>query len=251
MTIKKFILVAMAALVFLQPTIITAAEESIPVYYNDQTERIFAYSDQSEKSDSEKSKKIALTFDDGPHPRYTQEILDILKEHNITATFYVLGENVEKYPQVFQQIVEQGHEIGNHTYDHNIGGKSAEDIANQLKKTAKIIDETTGKSPTTFRPPGGLINSSVKSAARELEYPIILWNIDPRDWRNPPAGAMAEYVKKTVKSGDVILFHDFNVANSHTPDAVRSIVPWLAEQGYEFVTVSQLFEFQAFTTTSL
>ncbi|MCL2212952.1 MAG: polysaccharide deacetylase family protein [Oscillospiraceae bacterium] len=239
---KKLLLGIMATVICLQSPAVLRVQgnETSPVYYNDEIERIFAY---RADDDQDGDKKIALTFDDGPHPRYTDEILDILKEHDIPATFYVLGENAEKYPDVLRRIAKEGHELGNHTYNHNISGKSGKHIAEQLRKTADFIHETTGKRPATFRPPGGLINKAVKAAAKEMDYPIILWRIDPRDWRNPPAARMFDHVSGEVKSGDVILFHDFNVANSQTPEAVRRLVPLLLEQKYEFVTVSELFGF--------
>lgn len=185
--------------------------------------------------------KIALTFDDGPHPRYTPEILSILREYGIHATFFVVGENVEFYPTVIGQILAGGHEIGNHTYDHNrVSGQPAKRIMEEIQRTESVVYELSDYRTKLFRPPEGTFNDRVVAVAVELDYQVILWNIDTRDWAHTPSEQIAENVLSHVKSGDIILMHDYIGCDSPTPDALRRIIPALLEEGYRFVSVSEL-----------
>lgn len=187
-------------------------------------------------------KVIALTFDDGPHPRYTDKILDILKEYGIKATFFTVGENAALYPDQLKRIAEEGHEIGNHTYTHaDLKRIDKETLMRELGETERIIEELTGKRPTVFRPPEGRCNETVVSCANERGYTTVLWTVDPRDWASPPARSVAEVIIKNVKCGSVILCHDYNSNKScPTPEALRVVIPALIDKGYSFVTVSEL-----------
>lgn len=187
-------------------------------------------------------KLIALTFDDGPHPRYTDEILDLLNKYGVRATFFVVGENAVLYENVLKRISDEGHEIGNHTYTHCcVKQVDRAHIKDEITKTENEIQRITGKRPTVFRPPEGCCNKNVVSCASELGYKLILWTVDPRDWASPPVSAVSDNILHSVKSGAIILCHDYN-SNKHTPtpQALRIVIPSLISGGYRFVTISEL-----------
>ncbi len=185
--------------------------------------------------------KIALTFDDGPHPRYTPEILDILEEYGVHATFFVVGENVHHYPDVAREVARRGHEIGNHTYTHPCAIQ--QEIGMLRKELAECeveIQNATDTSPKLFRPPQGSWNTAVYQLARQQDYDVILWDIDTLDWAHTPSEQISENVLANVKSGDIILMHDYHSNGCTTTAALRLFVPVLLERGYRFVTVSEL-----------
>ncbi len=193
-------------------------------------------------SHANESKKIAITFDDGPHPRYTNIILDILAQYNAKATFFLIGTNVKQYPELLGRILKEGHEIGNHTYLHaNLQKTPSDKIITQILEAEETILEITDHRTKVFRPPGGLYNKKVCDAAHALDYEVILWTIDTMDWAHTPVDEIVEKVESNIKSGDIILCHDYISGKpSPTPDALRQILPDLIEEGYEFVTVSEL-----------
>ena len=191
-------------------------------------------------------KVVALTFDDGPHPRTTAEILDVLKEYGVRATFFNVDENALKRPELTAREVAEGHEVGNHTFTHiNIRSLSEEEVKRQLLETEDAVTEAAGVKPTLFRPPEGRIGEEGERAAEELGYTVVLWSVDTRDWTHRTAYAIAETVTQNVKDGDVILCHDFISGESHTAEALRIFIPKLLEEGYEFVTVSELISKKA------
>lgn len=188
---------------------------------------------------------IALTFDDGPHPKYTPQILDILREYNVPATFFTVGENVEAYPELVQRCITEGHEIANHTYTHRDLSKSnASQINREITATESALWECGEIRPKLLRPPGGLYGRRVLSVAAELDYTVVLWNIDTRDWAHTPPKMIAEKVMSSVKGGDIVLMHDFIGKDSPTPDALQLIIPKLQKNGYRFVTVSELLGYR-------
>ena len=191
-------------------------------------------------------KVIALTFDDGPHPRYTEEILDILKEYGVRATFFVVGENAALYPEQLKRISAEGHEIGNHTYTHaDLKRIDKKELMRELSDTENIIYDLTGKRPAVFRPPEGRCNETVVSCANGMGYATVLWTVDPRDWASPPAAEVASVIMKNAKCGSVILCHDYNSNKKcPTPEALKSVLPRLMEKGYSFVTVSELLRLE-------
>jgi len=185
--------------------------------------------------------KIALTFDDGPHPRYTPKILDILEEYGVKATFFVVGVNAEYYPDTMEKIIEKGHEIGNHTYSHpHVSCLNSETLEREVEKCESAIYGLTDYKTKLFRPPEGMIDADVRTVLRSLDYKVILWDIDTQDWANTPPDKISDYVVENVTSGDIILMHDYVAHNSPTPDALRSFLPKLLEKGYHFVVVSEL-----------
>lgn len=186
-------------------------------------------------------KRIALTFDDGPHEVYTAEILSILKEYGVKATFFVVGQNAETYPSLVKEAAEAGHEIGNHTYSHpKLKGQNAESFSYELEKTKNVIETITGVSPILFRPPEGFRDDVIKTVAKEQGYQMVLWSVDTEDWRGLSADRIETAILKDVKDGSIILCHDYVVGQSHTPEALRRVIPKLLEEGYAFVSVSEL-----------
>ena len=185
--------------------------------------------------------KIALTFDDGPHPRYTREILDILDEYHIPATFFFVGENVSYYSDTAREVAKRGHEIGNHTYSHPCASKQSEKaLRDELSKCDDIIQSVTGVVPKLFRPPQGSWNQRVYDIARERDYSVILWDLDTLDWAKTPSDKIAKYILENAKSGNIILMHDYHSGGCPTTEALRMFIPNLIEEGYQFVTVSEL-----------
>ena len=186
--------------------------------------------------------KIALTFDDGPHPVYTPIILDILKEYGVQATFFVIGENAERYPDLIRRILSEGHEIGNHTYLHkNLKEHTMDCVCHEIVQTEETILRISEQRTKVLRPPGGLYDNQVCDAAESLDYDIILWTLDTLDWKHPASDEIVNNISVNIKSGDIILCHDFiGGAPSPTPDAMRKVIPLLMERGYTFVSVSSL-----------
>lgn len=185
--------------------------------------------------------KVALTFDDGPHPRYTHAILEVLREYGVSATFFVIGVNVENYPEAFCEIVESGCEIGNHTYSHkNVTAMSIDEIGRELDMTEAAIMKHTDKRPTLFRPPQGAYDARAEEISLSRGYDIILWSIDTLDWAHTPPDKISASVVSSLDNGDIILMHDYTSNGNSAPAALRVIIPHLLELGYEFVTVSEL-----------
>lgn len=177
---------------------------------------------------------VALTFDDGPGKR-TAELLDVLEEYSAHATFFVLGTNVERYPDEIKKMQEIGCEVGNHSYDHeDLSKLKKAGVKNQINTTNEIIREITGYGVPLVRPPYGAISEVMK---KQLEQPMILWNIDTLDWKTRNAKKTIKAVMKDVKDGDIILMHDIH---SETVDAAIKLIPKLQEEGYQLVTVSEM-----------
>ena len=191
-------------------------------------------------------KKIALTFDDGPHPTQTPEILDILEEYGIRATFFVIGQNAEWYGDCLKMVYEAGHEIGNHTYLHaNLKESPPQKIREEILEAENALLQIGDQRPKVLRPPGGLYDEEVCDTARALDYDIILWTIDTLDWAHTPSEEIVRKVLGNIRCGDIILCHDFvGGAPSPTPEALRQFIPELLRQDFDFVTVSELIHSQ-------
>lgn len=186
-------------------------------------------------------KYVALTFDDGPHKYRTDEILDILEENDVKATFFTVGIMAKEYPDIVKRIVSEGHEIGNHTYTHSKMKKlSPEKLEWEIDETEKILYEICEYRPKLFRPPEGWCSEIVASIAAELDYDIILWNIDTLDWAHNSSDNICDSINGGIKPGSIILFHDYVSGKSTTVEALKNIIPKLKVEGYEFVTVSEL-----------
>ncbi len=192
-------------------------------------------------------KAVALTFDDGPHPTYTPEILDILEKHNARATFFVIGKNAEQYPEIVKRAHDAGHEIGNHTYSHpKMSGINEDEVTEEIQKTAETIESITGQKPILFRSPGGYLDDGLISTAHKFDCTPVLWSWrqDTRDWAKPSVNQVVKTVLDNLRDGDIILFHDYNTKGSPTPAALEIILPELQKRGYELVTVSELMRRQ-------
>ena len=198
---------------------------------------------RAESKASGKEKTIALTFDDGPHKKYTEEILDILNEYSIKVTFFVVGVCAEKYPEIVAREIAEGHEIGNHTYSHlRLRNANISEIAGEIDKTEQLLMENNGYSTTLFRPPEGVCNDRVRTVAKNLNYSLVLWTVDTKDWVPSSCESIVNSVLGSVDGGEIILMHDYVVGKSNTPDALKIIIPKLLEEGYTFVTVSELLK---------
>ncbi len=185
--------------------------------------------------------KIALTFDDGPHGRYTAQILDILKEYGVRATFFVIGENAKKHPELIEREINEGHEIGNHTYSHIKLPSANEAVCEyEIEQTQRIIWEISEYRAKLIRPPEGRCSKAVNAIAEEDGYSVILWSLDTEDWKHRSVTEITSYVLENTSAGDIILCHDFIGGDSPTPQALRVIIPALLERGFNFVTVSEL-----------
>lgn len=181
------------------------------------------------------AKKIALTFDDGPHPRYTEQLLDGLKERNVVATFFVTGENAQNYPNIIRREQEEGHLIGNHTYSHiQLTSGNRETFWEELVKTNEILENITGEKVSFVRPPYG---SWDKSFEKELNMFPVLWNIDPLDWCSHNAECIAAKVVENAGDGDIILMHDYY---DTSVTAALEVVDVLQKRGFQFVTVEEI-----------
>ncbi|MBQ8508861.1 MAG: polysaccharide deacetylase family protein [Clostridia bacterium] len=187
------------------------------------------------------TRRIALTFDDGPHYKYTAEILDILDEYGAKATFFVVGELAERYPELILRELSEGHEVGNHTWSHpKMNRLSPDAVTSEIIRTERALNEIADYRPKLFRPPEGSFGKAVTQAASGMDYDIILWTVDTRDWAHTPVNQIVETVLTQTGPGSIILCHDFIGRDSPTPDALREFIPALIEDGYEFVTVSEL-----------
>jgi peptidoglycan/xylan/chitin deacetylase (PgdA/CDA1 family) len=192
----------------------------------------------ADEVDCSKAKCVALTFDDGPSP-YTDRLLQVLKDNNAKATFFLIGNKVAANPDGAKRVGEAGMEIGNHTWEHpNMTTIPPEDIPSQLSKANDAITAATGHTPQLFRTAGGLINDNVLAAAKQQGLADINWDVIPFDWMNDSNTAATTYMLKTqVKPGSVVLFHD---TYSSTVDVVYQFLPVLKANDYHMVTVSQL-----------
>lgn len=180
-------------------------------------------------------KKIAITFDDGPHPIATAKILDGLKERNVKATFFVTGSKAENYPDLLKRMQDEGHIIGNHTYSHlQYTKKSKQEFIEEVNKTSQIIFEITGEEVVYVRPPFGSWHESLE---KELNLIPVFWSIDPQDWCCYNAHKVFKEVIKNAKENSVILMHD---CYGSTVEASMMIIDELQKQGYEFVTIDHV-----------
>ncbi len=194
-------------------------------------------------SGSDSNHSIALTFDDGPHSDKTPEILDILKEYDVKATFFVVGENVKNNSDILERMITDGHEIGNHTFGHKYLFKdknSKRDMEREIDLCDDEIFNHSEYSSVLFRPPGGIYDSTLASVCGERGYSMVLWSIDTRDWEGKSAVEIENEIMTNISDGSIILMHDYVSGQSYTAEALREVIPKLKKLGYCFVTVSEL-----------
>lgn len=180
-------------------------------------------------------KRIALTFDDGPHPIYTPQMLELLKEEQVPATFFLLGENVELYGDVVKEIAKEGHLIGNHTYHHvQVTTLSLDEACKEIQETSDLIEELTGTGTEYVRPPFGTWNEELEE---RLNMIPVMWSIDTKDWTTQNVDWIVRETVKHAEDHDIILMHD---SYQSTVDAVKRVIEQLEAEGFEFVTVDEI-----------
>jgi len=190
-------------------------------------------------------KVIALTFDDGPHKKYTPEILDVLSKYDAKATFFIVGENAEKNPELALRIHDENHELAIHTYTHPFK-TNVSNLLKEIKQTHATIYGITGYSPVLFRPVEGQYTDAMIDAIHKEGYKVVMWSwhLDTFDWKSPGEKKIINTVLKGAKPGSVVLFHDGGGNREQTVRALKKVLPELEQQGYKFVTISELLEIQ-------
>ncbi|MBE8986332.1 polysaccharide deacetylase family protein [Nostoc sp. LEGE 12450] len=189
-------------------------------------------------------KVIALTFDDGPWPESTAQVLDILKQNQIKGTFFVIGQNVKNYPGLLKREIAEGHVIGNHTWHHWYQFLNPQAAAYEIDHTADQIYQVTGIKTNLFRPPGGIMHNGVADYAKNSKYAIILWSSDSVDYSRPAVPKLINNVFRRAKPGGIVLMHDGGGNRSKTVQALPEIIANFRKQGYSFVTIPELLEMQ-------
>lgn len=212
--------------------------------------KIINYIEEVKTSEVSKTNKVidpklpvvALTFDDGPS-KYTKDIINTLKANNVNATFFVLGNKVEIYKDIISESIKNGNEIGNHSYNHKWLSKlSTNELLDQINKTQDILKSTVNYTPTCFRPTYGSVNNRIR---KNIDLSITLWTVDTKDWKIKNADRIVEKALKNIEDGDIILMHDIFERSS---EALKKLIPKLKEQGYQFVTISELEEVKLLRT---
>jgi polysaccharide deacetylase family sporulation protein PdaB len=185
--------------------------------------------------------EIALTFDDGPAPQYTEAILQVLRSHRVKATFFLLGRWVQQYPDLAREVVADGHAVGDHSWSHaDLTQLSESQASQELTSTRDIIQQVTGVKTTLFRPPYRAYNRQLLDLAASLHFSTILWSIDPHDWEMPGVGPIISTALGNAQNGAIILMHDGGGDRSQTVAALSSIIERLQAQGFTFVTIPQM-----------
>lgn len=183
------------------------------------------------------TKSVAITFDDGPNAATTPQLLQILKEKKVHASFFVLGDKIEKHPDITKKAIENGNEIGSHTFDHqDLSKLSVAEITAEITKADEEIRKSIGERPAYVRPPYGSITSE---GARIINRPIIEWSVDSQDWKTRNPELIVRQVEETVYDGAIILFHDIY---EETVAAIPQIIDYLHSQGYQLLTVGELLD---------
>jgi peptidoglycan/xylan/chitin deacetylase (PgdA/CDA1 family) len=187
---------------------------------------------------NKKEKLLALTFDDGPHPLYTERLLALLREEHVPATFFVIGKMVRKYPELVRDISMDGNLVGNHTYSHvTLTNLSFDEMMTEYQADNDIIERTIGKPVHFCRPPGGDYNRDVIRAASETGMTTVLWTDDPGDYANPGTNVIEKRLLKKISNGGIILLHD---GIEQTMEVLPQLIQYARDKGYKFVTVDQL-----------
>ncbi|MDI6603892.1 MAG: polysaccharide deacetylase family protein [Thermoanaerobacteraceae bacterium] len=195
---------------------------------------------------SKAGKIIALTFDDGPSNEFTKKYVDLLKSMNINGTFFVIGKNAEKHPELLKYIYENGNEIGLHSYSHPFMSKlTPEQMVDELYKTQEIVYNATGEKPSLFRPPYEAYNKTLLQISNALGLHVVLWSVDPDDWKKPGIESIVNRILLKVKPGSVILLHE---GKPETFAALPQIIQKLKSEGYSFATVSNLMKIDEVST---
>lgn len=186
-----------------------------------------------------RSRAVAMTFDDGPHGVNTPRLLDMLKKRKIVATFYVIGALVLRYPDIVRRMVDEGHEIGNHTWRHpNLAGLGDDRLFEEIDRTQDAVDKVIKAAPPTMRPPYGALTSRQRNMLhRRRDLPTVLWSVDTSDWKRPGSAVITRRVLTGAHAGAIVLMHDIH---KPTIDAMPAALDGLLDRGFRFQTVSQI-----------
>ena len=193
-------------------------------------------------------KLVALTFDDGPYPPYTQKLLDVLEKKQVKATFFMVGNNAVKNSEVVTLVTSKGHEVALHAEEHKDFLKlNEQELVGNILRGKKLLEELIGKPVKYLRPPHGFRDWAVMEAASDAGLKVVNWSVIPRDWTNPGAQEIVDRVCKNVTPGAIVLLHDGDApaqtaSREQTVEATALIIDEVRKQGYNFVTVSQLLE---------
>ncbi|QLE55428.1 polysaccharide deacetylase family protein [Nostoc sp. TCL26-01] len=192
------------------------------------------------------SKAIALTFDDGPHPQYTPQVLEVLDHYNITASFFWLGACVNRSPEIAKAISDRGHWIGLHGYDHrSFPMLSATALKESLEKTQIAIYNACNLLPEKVRdvrPPNGLFTPKILDLFQQWQYRPVMWSVVPEDWVRPGVIKVVQRVQKQVQNGSLIVLHDGVCGGQDVAATIKILIPQLLQQGYKFVTIDALWQ---------
>ena len=188
---------------------------------------------------------VSITFDDGPNREFTPKVLDLLEKYNAKATFFCIGEQVEKHPEILKKIIAQGHTIGNHTYSHanTFGFFPLDKVMNELTRTKKAVHTLTGKEMTLYRPAFGVTNPQIAKAVNQLNIKAIGWNVRSLDTTSRSEKTILERITKKVSKGDIILLHD---TSEKTIRVLEQLLLFLREKNLSSVTVDRLLEIEAY-----
>lgn len=190
-------------------------------------------------------KAIALTFDDGPNPGYTEQVLEILRAHQVRATFFWLGRMVKAHPDLARAVVAEGHAVGNHTWNHRTAQSDEATAQAEIEETSREIEQASGVSTKLFRPPGGRLNNGLSDWALRGGYTVVMWSVQSNDWeKTTSAQDIVQNVLQAVQPGTIVLLHDGGGDRSRTAEALPQIIEALQAQGYRFVTIPELLELQ-------
>jgi len=184
---------------------------------------------------------LVLTFDDGPNPKTTPKILDCLKKHNVKAVFFVVGRNAARFPRLLKRIVEQGHELANHSYSHKSFGKISDEFqTKEIESTNKLIFPYQ-KEVRWFRPPYGYRGKNLTKRLRGIGMRMVMWSIDPFDWKRPTPAVICRRVLSKLRNGSIILLHDMYM---QTAKALERIIIGAKNKGYRFALLSDIYGYQ-------
>ncbi|MBU2667949.1 polysaccharide deacetylase family protein [Actinoplanes bogorensis] len=183
-------------------------------------------------------KVVALTFDDGPHPAYTPQVLTLLRKHHIKATFFVIGQQAAGHPDLIRAIVADGHTVGTHTWSHqDLHRMKAGPVRTEVARAVDKVAAVTGEIPELFRAPYGAWSRTVFEVCAKLGQTSIAWDVDPRDWDNPGSGRIRSRILDQVGNRSIVLTHDGGGDRAQTVRALRGVLPVLLDSGYRFVGV--------------
>ncbi|KYG90087.1 1,4-beta-xylanase [[Bacillus] sp. KCTC 13219] len=203
------------------------------------TDTIISNPDTSTDSvEQDHIKRVALTFDDGPDPKVTRQVLQLLEQYNAKATFFMLGSRVQYYPEIAQEVYNAGHEVGNHSWSHPVLTKlTSKQVLAEYNSTEQAIKQAIGQSATVFRPPYGATNQRVNGL---IPIPSVNWTIDTLDWKHRDAKQLLPIIKNHMHNNAIILMHDIHAS---TADGLEAVLQYLIEEGYTFVTVSEVLKY--------